>query len=107
MVTRKKTTSTPGAGTAAAVSFEHKGAEALIRPEVGVQSRFKKRKPPARYAYDPSLAPTMQWDAGNPARERGEALIARIESAAARLARLPAGAEPTGWPPNCATPARP
>ncbi len=94
MVTRKKTSSTPGAGSAAAVSFEHKGAEALIRPEVGVQPRFKKRKPPAQYAYDPSLAPTMQWDAGNPARERGEALIARIESAAARLAQWPAGAEP-------------
>jgi adenine-specific DNA-methyltransferase len=94
MVTRKKTTSSPGTGNQAAVSFEHKGAEALIRPEVGVQSRFKKRKPPARYAYDPSLAPTMQWDAGNPARERGEALIARIEQAAARLATLPAGAEP-------------
>ncbi|MCA3240709.1 MAG: site-specific DNA-methyltransferase [Rubrivivax sp.] len=94
MVTRKKTTSSPGTGNQAAASFEHKGAEALIRPEVGVQSRFKKRKPPARYAYDPSLAPTMQWDAGNPARERGEALIARIEEAAARLTRLAADAEP-------------
>lgn len=69
-----------------AASYEHKHAEALIRPEVGVQSRFKKRKAPAKYAYDPSLAPTMQWDAGNPARERGEALIARIEAAAQRLA---------------------
>ena len=46
----------------ATASYEHKAAEALIRPEVGVQARFKKRKPPAKYAYDPSLAPTMQWD---------------------------------------------
>lgn len=84
MATRKKTTA--GSGAPAAASYEHKGAEALIRPEVGVQSRFKKRKPAARYAYDPSLAPTMQWDAGNPARERGEALIVRIEAAAAKLA---------------------
>ena len=43
MATRKKTTSSPAAPSSAA--FEHKGAEALIRPEVGVQSRFKKRKP--------------------------------------------------------------
>ncbi len=70
----------------AAASYEHKAAEALIRPEVGVQSRFRRRKPPAKYAYDASLAPTMQWDAGNPARERGEALIASIEAAAQRLA---------------------
>jgi adenine-specific DNA-methyltransferase len=95
MATKKKPAATGGTATGpAAASYEHKGAEALIRPEVGVQSRFKKRKPPAKYAYDPSLAPTMQWDAGNPARERGEALIARIEEAAARLARLAADAEP-------------
>ena len=72
MATRKKTASTQAAPSSAA--FEHRGAEALIRPEVGVQSRFKKRRPPAKYAYDPSLAPSMQWDDGNPARERGEAL---------------------------------
>lgn len=84
MATRKKTTSAPAAPSSAA--FEHKAAEAVIRPEVGVQSRFKKRKPPAKYAYDPSLAPSMQWDGGNPARERGEALIAAIEVAAQRLA---------------------
>ena len=66
----------PSAGSTA--SYEHKGASAIIRPEVGVQPRFKKRKPPARYAYDPSLAPELVWDGQNPARERGEALVARI-----------------------------
>ena len=95
MATRKKpAVSASPPDKSAAASYEHKAAEALIRPEVGVQSRFKKRRPPARYAYDPSLAPTMQWDAGNPARERGESLIARIEEAAARLANLAADAEP-------------
>jgi adenine-specific DNA-methyltransferase len=94
MATKKKPAASGGATTGpAAASYEHKGAEALIRPEVGVQSRFKKRKPPARYRYDPSLAPTMQWDAGNPARERGEALIARIRRAAQQLASLPAAAD--------------
>jgi adenine-specific DNA-methyltransferase len=91
MATRKKTATSSAAPAAA--SYEHKGAEALIRPEVGVQSRFKKRKPPAKYAYDPSLAPTMQWDGGNPARERGEALIALIEAAAHRLAAATEPAE--------------
>jgi adenine-specific DNA-methyltransferase len=73
------------AGQAGAAVYEHKQAEALIRPEVGVQPRFEKRKPPSTYAYDPSLAPTMQWDGQNPAREQGEALIARIEAAARAL----------------------
>jgi len=36
MATRSKKTSTEAAQTAA--SYEHKGAEALIRPEVGLQS---------------------------------------------------------------------
>jgi hypothetical protein len=67
-------------------SYDHTTAAALIRPEVGVQARFAKRKPPRRYAYDPSLAPSLQWDGGNPARQAGEALIARIERAAQALA---------------------
>jgi adenine-specific DNA-methyltransferase len=81
----RKSKSPHAAPPGGAASYEHKTAEALIRPEVGVQPRFKKRKPPAKYAYDASLAPTMQWDAGNPAREQGEALIARIEAAAQAL----------------------
>lgn len=91
MATRKKSTSTrkttaSAESTSPVGSYEHKTAGALIRPEVGVQPRFKKRKPPAIYSYDPSLAPTMQWDGQNPAREQGEALIARIDAAAQRLA---------------------
>ncbi len=85
---------TTASATSTAASYEHKQAEALIRPEVGVQPRFKKRKPPAAYAYDPSLAPTMQWDGQNPARDQGEALIARIDAAAQALAAMPATADP-------------
>jgi hypothetical protein len=85
MPTRKKIT--PQAVPASTASYEHKTAEAVIRPEVGVQPRFKRRKAAAKYAYNPSLAPALQWDAGNPARERGEALIARIEAAAHMLAQ--------------------
>jgi adenine-specific DNA-methyltransferase len=68
-------------------SFDHKTAEAVIRPEVGVQARFSKRRPPKRYAYDPSLAPSMQWDGANAAREAGEALIAQIDRAAQALTK--------------------
>jgi adenine-specific DNA-methyltransferase len=82
----KKNTPSAAARAADAAIYEHKNAEALIRPEVGVQARFKKRKPPANYKYDPSLAPSMRWDGQNPAREQGEALIARIEAAAQALA---------------------
>ena len=83
--TPKPSDLSPGTTTA---SYEHKGATAIIRPEVGVQPRFKKRKPPARYAYDASLAPELQWDGQNPARERGEALIARITELQAALSAV-------------------
>jgi len=54
----------------------------LARPEVGSQARFKKKKPKATYRYDSSLAPEMNWDGQNPAREHGEWLIGCIEEAA-------------------------
>jgi adenine-specific DNA-methyltransferase len=71
--------------------------EALLRPDVGTQAQFRKRKPPKTYRYDSSLAPALDWDSQNPAREVGEALIRRIleagsleeaREAAAELARL-------------------
>lgn len=40
----------------------------------------EKLKPPKTYRYDPSLDPALSWDI-NADRERGEALIARIEQA--------------------------
>jgi adenine-specific DNA-methyltransferase len=41
--------------------YEHTDAKALVRPEIGLQSQFKKKKPPASYQYDPSLDPQLQW----------------------------------------------
>jgi adenine-specific DNA-methyltransferase len=64
-------------------TYRHKDAESLLRPEVGVQAQFRKRKLPATYRYDSSLAPELYWDAQNPARELGEWLIAVIADAAA------------------------
>ena len=63
-------------------SYRHPEASLLARPEAGQQARFKKRKPKATYRYDSSLAPEMNWDGQNPAREHGEWLIGRIEEAA-------------------------
>jgi adenine-specific DNA-methyltransferase len=58
----------------------------LLRPDVGTQAQFKKKKPPQTYRYDSSLSPSLAFDGQNPARELGEWLLAKIEEAA----RLPA-----------------
>lgn len=58
--------------------YRHPEASSLLRPEVGTQSQFKKKKPPKEYKYDSSLSPAMEWDGKNPAREQGEALLREI-----------------------------
>jgi adenine-specific DNA-methyltransferase len=91
MATRKKTSTTvaprPADGTAKATtaSYQHPHAQALIRPEAGAQTRFKKKKPAATWRYDSSLAPELQWDGRNPAREQGEAHIAALQAALASV----------------------
>jgi adenine-specific DNA-methyltransferase len=60
--------------------YEHKEEKLLLRPDVGLQPQFKAKKPAKTYRYDPSLDPALSWDV-NADRERGEALIARIEGA--------------------------
>lgn len=61
--------------------YKHPESTNLVRPDIGVQAHFKKRKEPATYRYDSSLAPTLQWDE-NPARALGEWLLARVDEAA-------------------------
>ena len=90
MATRKKSNPPPpAAATPAAAahtaSYQHPEAKALIRPEAGAQTRFKKRKPAATWRYDSSLAPELQWDASHPAREQGEAHIATLQAAMAQM----------------------
>jgi adenine-specific DNA-methyltransferase len=65
-----------------AETYRHE-EEALLRPEVGTQASFRKRKPPKAYRYDSSLSPALDWDGSNHARELGEWLIAQIEEASA------------------------
>ncbi len=58
--------------------YKHPEATNLMRPEVGTQAQFKKKKPPKTYRYDSSISPALDWDGQNPAREQGEALIRQV-----------------------------
>lgn len=90
MVMRKRTSSNSSgqkqkkgsgnsAGTAhTAENYRHPKADSLMRPDVGTQAQFKKKKAPKTYSYDSSLSPAMDWDGQNPAREQGEALIRQV-----------------------------
>ena len=73
MARKKKTRNPPRTET-----YRHPTAESLLRPDVGTQAQFRKRKPHATYRYDSSLDPAMSWDEGNEAREEGEGLIRQI-----------------------------
>jgi adenine-specific DNA-methyltransferase len=83
-----------------AESYKHPEAQSVLRPDVGTQAQFKKKKPPHRYRYDSSLSPALDWDGKNPAREQGEALIRRVleaeslEQAKAAAAELKALGRP-------------
>ncbi|MFM7353242.1 MAG: DNA methyltransferase, partial [Microcystis aeruginosa] len=57
-------------------SYNH-GQTHPQRPDIGTEPHFKKKKLPATYRYDSSLAPELSWDE-NSAREKAEALIAKI-----------------------------
>lgn len=59
-------------------TYSFPDATTLLRPDVGTQAQFRKKKLPATYRYDSSLSPVLEWDGQNPAREMGEELIARI-----------------------------
>jgi hypothetical protein len=60
-----------------AKAYKHNGKETIIRPDVGTQATFKKKKEPVKYRFDRSLDPELSWDI-NADREQAEALIAKI-----------------------------
>ncbi|MGA2230955.1 MAG: DNA methyltransferase, partial [Tepidisphaeraceae bacterium] len=68
-------------------SYRHPTAESPLRPDVGTQANFKKKKPPATYRYDSSLSPAMEWDGQNPARQEGEAQIRVLEDELQKIRR--------------------
>jgi len=65
--------------------YQHPESESLLRPDVGTQAQFRKKKPPQTYRYDSSLAPELQWDGQNVAREEGEQ---RLATATDQLAEI-------------------
>src|SRR5205807_10190247 len=71
-----------------------------MRPEVGTQAQFKKKLPPKKYRYDDSLAPSLEWDGQNPARERGEEQIARTEQELAEAQKALAEIARVAQPPS-------
>ena len=66
-----------------AESYRHYEATSPMRPEIGTQPQFRKKRPPATYRYDSSLSPALNWDGQNPGREVAEWLLRLISEAAA------------------------
>src|SRR5437867_11249656 len=66
--------------TKAAKAYDHKETEAVLRPDIGIQAQFNKKKEPAKYRYDRSLDPQLSWDI-NADREYAEALIEKVRDA--------------------------
>lgn len=64
-------------------SYTHPDQRVAMRPDIGTQDKFRKKKPPVTWRYDSSLSPALDWDGQNGVRELGEWLLARISEAAA------------------------
>lgn len=54
-----------------AENYKHPESTNPMRPDVGTQAQFKKKKAPVKYRYDSSLSPALEWDGLNPPREQG------------------------------------
>jgi adenine-specific DNA-methyltransferase len=72
-----------GAGKVAE-TYTHSDETFTMRPEIGTQPQFRKKKAPKTYRYDTSLSPALEWDGQTVARELGEWLLALIERASAQ-----------------------
>lgn len=81
MATRRPSSSKSNSQAKKTETYKHPEAELLLRPEVGTQAQFRKKKSPKTYRYDSSLSPALDWDGKNAARSLGEWLIAMIEEA--------------------------
>jgi adenine-specific DNA-methyltransferase len=72
----------PGAGAGkVAERYTHPEQTTPMRPDVGTQAQFRKKKLPKTYRYDSSLSPALEWDGQNGTRELGEWLIGAIDRA--------------------------
>ena len=61
-----------------------------MRPEVGTQAQFERRSPRSPIATILLFRRSLEWDGQNPAREQGDALIAKLYDVTASLAELQA-----------------
>jgi adenine-specific DNA-methyltransferase len=68
----------PGGKTAD--SYLHQTDTVPMRPEIGTQANFRKKRAPRTYRYDSSLSPALEWDSAA-GRELGEWLLGVIERA--------------------------
>ena len=92
-----KMTPTSQSGTGRqAEGYRHPEATAALRPDVGTQAQFRKKKGPAAYQYDSSLSPALDWDGQNPAREQAEAKIAALQDGIAHLEAMVDAGELSG-----------
>ena len=66
-----------------ATPYLHPDQHSAMRPDVGTQANFRKKKAPTTYRYDSSLSPALDWDSQNGVRELGEWLLGLIDDAAA------------------------
>jgi adenine-specific DNA-methyltransferase len=84
MATRRSRSSKATSQAKKTETYKHPEAELLLRPEVGTQAQFRKKKSPKTYRYDSSISPALEWDGQNAARNLGEWLITKIEEASVR-----------------------
>ena len=77
-------------------SYAHPEASVLLRPDIGTQAQFRKKKPPAIYRYDSSLSPALDWDQQNPAREQAEAKLAALTDRIEKLSAIVASGDGRG-----------
>jgi adenine-specific DNA-methyltransferase len=89
---RKRTTKPP---PREAESYKHPESSSPMRPDVGTQAQFKKRKPPVTYHYDSSLSPALDWDGQNSSREKGEEQLAIITEQLSEIRRIVAQGSPS------------
>ena len=94
-VARKKKTTRAGKERSAK-SYAHPEASALLRPDIGTQAQFRKKKLPATYRYDSSLSPALDWDQQNPMREQAEATLAALADRIAKLSAIVASGDERG-----------
>jgi adenine-specific DNA-methyltransferase len=83
MAKSKRTKAARAVSGKVAEGYTHPDQTLLMRPEVGTQPQFRKKKPPVTYRYDSSLSPALDWDGHNGWRELGEWLLSIIHEASA------------------------